>query len=416
MNKTPEPNVQIRTIVDPNPWDTPNTLPKIHPVGAALLALFVAAAALYHPALAPHAAFTAVMQGACILILAALVRSIMVGAVSSVLFLGGYLLGTLLGLEPMTFATAILVWLFAIGIGAFLLTACRSRLLWLVPAAVYAAALVISRDPITAILTLVPFPAMSILAFCITRNRPRVWSICLTSFMFGLCLIFGLSLLHYHTAGTITVSDLFRSLELAREQAIATMLSYEPYTTILERYYKDVDIPIRTIVIAHVEFVFNILPALIIGAFNLLAYAAQLMCIRTYASTGLDKLITRTSQLFVHSILSALIYVVCFVVAIFPGEMTMFSAVTYNLLLILMPGMALIGVYKLVGDLRRGTSKIWLFILIGCAIFQPMMLVFCISFSGALTTLTRPLIARMLLRQGHPPSSDGNDRDENDRR
>ena len=123
------------------------------------------------------------------------------------------------------------------------------------------------------------------------------------------------------------------------------------------------------------------------------------------------ELMTKASQLFVHSILAAIIYVVCFVVAIFPSEMTMFGAVVYNLLLILLPGMALIGVYKLVGDIRRGMSKIWLFILIGCAIFQPMMLVFCISFSGALTTLTRPLIARMLLKQGHPPSDfDGFDK------
>jgi hypothetical protein len=229
--------------------------------------------------------------------------------------------------------------------------------------------------------------------------------------MYGLCLAFVLALSYYCTDGSITFDELFRALELSRQQAIEALLSYEPYTKAMTSLYKDADIPIKMLATAQVEFVFNILPALIIGAFNLLAYAAQLMCVQTYSSAGMAELMTKTSQLFVHSILSAIIYVICFVVAIFPGEMTMFGAVVYNLLIILMPGMALIGVYKLVGDIRRGTSKIWLFILIGCAIFQPMMLVFCISFSGALTTLTRPLIARMLLKQGHPPSDlDGSDK------
>ena len=73
MNKTPEPNVQIRAIVDPNPWDTPKNLPKLHPVGAMLLSLFLIAATLYHPALTPHSAYTVVLLGACILVLAAIV-------------------------------------------------------------------------------------------------------------------------------------------------------------------------------------------------------------------------------------------------------------------------------------------------------------------------------------------------------
>ena len=411
MNKTPEPNVQIRAIVDPNPWDTPDTLPKFHPVGATLLSLFLVAATLYHPALTPHSAYTVVLLGACILVLAAIVRSLMVGIVSTVLFAGGYLLGMLLGADPLTVATPVLASIVAIGIGAFLLTACRSKALYLIPFVVYGAALLISRDYLTAALTLVPFPAMGILAYCIMQNRPRVWSICLTSFMYGLCLVFVLALSYYRTAGSITFAELFRALELSREPAIEALLSYEPYTAAMATLYKDVDVPIRTIATTQLEFVFNILPALIIGACNLLAYTAQLMCVQTYASAGMAELMTKASQLFVHSILSAIIYVVCFVVAIFPSEMTMFGAVVYNLLLILLPGMALIGVYKLVGDIRRGMSKIWLFILIGCAIFQPMMLGFCISFSGALTTLTRPLIARMLLKQGHPPSDfDGSDK------
>ncbi len=403
MNTTPEPNVQIRALPDPNPWETLQNIPKLPAAGTALLSLLVLAATLYHPALTPHSAYTVVLLGACVLVLVALVRSLMVGIASTVLFAGGYLLGMLVGADPLTVATVALASTVAIGIGAFLITTCRSKALYLIPVAVYVAALLLSRDFIIAALTLIPFPAMGILAHCIMRNQGRVWSICLTSFMYGLCLVFGITLWHYHTVGPITMDALFHSLELSRDQAIAALLSYEPYTALLAKTYEGVDISLQTLITAQVEFVFNILPALIIGAFNLIAYTAQLLCVRTYASTGMSKLMTITSQLFVHSILSALLYIVCFIIAIIPSEMTMFGAVVYNLLLILLPGMALIGIYKLVGDIRRGMSKIWLIILIGCAVFQPMMLVFCISFSGALTTLTRPLIARVVHMHGDGP-------------
>jgi hypothetical protein len=68
-----------------------------------------------------------------------------------------------------------------------------------------------------------------------------------------------------------------------------------------------------------------------------------------------------------------------------------------NLLIILLPGMALVGVFKLVSDVKRGISRLWLFVLVACAVFMPYMLLLLIAFSGALTTLTRPLLTRMIL-------------------
>jgi hypothetical protein len=97
----------------------------------------------------------------------------------------------------------------------------------------------------------------------------------------------------------------------------------------------------------------------------------------------------------------------CFVVTLFSGASNMFIAVIHNLLVILLPGMTLVGLFKLASDLKHGISRLWLLVLIGCAIFAPYMLILCISFSGALTTLSRPLVTRMILKNQGKDDHDG---------
>jgi hypothetical protein len=118
-------------------------------------------------------------------------------------------------------------------------------------------------------------------------------------------------------------------------------------------------------------------------------------------------LLSRTAQLFILSVPSAVIYMFCFVVTLFSGASNMFIAVVHNLLIILLPAMTLIGIFKLAGDLKNGVSRLWMLILVGCAIIAPYMLILCISFSGALTTLTRPLITRMILKSQDKDGPDG---------
>ena len=87
----------------------------------------------------------------------------------------------------------------------------------------------------------------------------------------------------------------------------------------------------------------------------------------------------------------------------------MTSAVFENLRLILLPGMCLVGVFKLVADLQRGISKIWIALIIGAALMAPSMLILCVSISGALATLMRPIVAHILLNQPKNDSSDHSD-------
>ena len=97
---------------------------------------------------------------------------------------------------------------------------------------------------------------------------------------------------------------------------------------------------------------------------------------------------------------------ICCIASLFSKDVTLTAAVFENLRLVLLPGMCLVGVFKLGADLQRGVSKLWIAVIIGAAILAPTMLILCVSISGAMATLMRPLIARILLNQQNDPPSD----------
>lgn len=419
MNATPEKkqSIQFKIFADPNPWEAAEPAPKLHPVGCILLALFLIAAAAYNPLNAPPVYFTLPLFFGCLLILFALARCIPAGIVAALFFLGAHSIGTLLMGDGMILGTYVLSAILSIGIGAFLITVCRSKWLIVVPVLAYAAAFLMGGDATMALLALIPFPAMGILAYNTMGNRSRVSSICLTSFMFGLLVAAGGALLLFRTGGSLSWELIVSTLETTREQTIVQLLADETFMSAMTTAFADAGVTIDTIVRTYVELVFNLLPALVVCLFNLIGYTAQLVCVRSYRSVGMPQLETKTARLFVMSALSGLLFLIAGIISIWPGEMTEFGAVVYNLLLILMPGMVLIGVYKLIGDLQHGGSRLWLFLLIGCALFLPYMLIYCIAFSGALAALTRPLLLRMMIKQGvkfPPDETDNRNKDESD--
>ncbi len=417
MNATPRENppIQFKIFSDPNPWEGEKAAPKLHPIGCILLSLFIIAAGAYNPLFTPPAFYTLPLFVVCLLVLFALVRSIPAGIVAAILFLSAHSIGTLTLGDGMPLGTFVLSSIVSIGIGAFLITVCRSKWLLIVPVLAYAAAFAMSRDALLSLLALIPFPAMGILAHNTMGNRSRVSSICLTSFMYGLFVLAGGALLLYRAGVVLSWDFLVDTMSTAREQSIAFLLADETFMTAMQMTFADAGVSADVIIRTYVELIFNVLPALIVCTFNLIGYAAQLMCVRSYRNVGMKELETHTARLFILSAFSGLVFLICGVVSIWPGEMTSFGALCYNLLFILMPGMLIIGVYKLIGDLRQGGSRLWLFILIACALFMPYMLLYCLSFSGALATLTRPLMLRMIAKQGgkFPPDNDNNDGNSN---
>ena len=405
QNPSPLPNVQLRFITDKNPWADGSDIPSLPTAGNILLCLLLVACAAYPIVSAPPQAYTVCLLVALVATLIFVVRSVTVGVLAAVLFFGGCLVG---GLPGGVYTLALMA---TVGIGAFLISTCRSYALAAVPVAAYALSLLLCRDPMLAVLALIPFPAAFILAYNTMQNRSRVSSICLVSAILGVCALFGGALVWYRQNGTIVLSEVVTAAEALRTQFVTVMTSD---ATLMQALQMTLDntgtgIEATALIQSSVELVFNMLPGLAILGLNLISFASQLTCIRTYRGVGMKQLITHTAQIFVLSIPAAILYLVCCIASIFSEDFTLTSAVFENLRLILLPGMCLVGVFKLGADFQRGVSKIWIAVVIGAALLAPSMLILCVSISGAIATLMRPIVARILLSQPKDNSSDHSD-------
>ena len=389
-------------------WETPESIPHLPLPGGILLSLLVVACAVYQLPFSPAPLYTVPLLIACVLALIGVVRSIAVGVAFGALFVCGFAFG---GFSLST-GLALVCPVIVMGLGAYLISTYRSKWLFLLPVLAYACAFALCRDAAMSLISLISFPAAGILAYQTMRHQGRVSVICSTSLLYGLCYVFGYVLLLFLRDGAVSLPELAAQLDALRESTVDTLLQNQAFIDALENTYASVGLKASDVIEPGINLVFNLLPGLLICLVNIMAYTAQLTCVRAYTGTGMKSLASRTAQLFVLSVFSGLVYLFCFVITLFSGASNMFTATVQNLLVILLPGMTLVGVFKLISDVKHGVSRLWLLILIGCAVIMPYMLILCISFSGALTTVTRPLITRMIVKtQGKDGPSDPTDAD-----
>ena len=174
--------------------------------------------------------------------------------------------------------------------------------------------------------------------------------------------------------------------------------------------------PITPSVYIHtvVDMAFRLLPAIAVLAVDLLAYAAQMTCTRTFVATGLSMMATRHARLFILSVPSAIIFLLAGIISLFSSGTTVFSALALNLTVILFPAMCIVGAYKLIADFKARFSPLTLILIIAAVLFAPKLLLFGVAVSGAVTTLIRPLITRLVLEHAREHKGDGSDNDSQD--
>ncbi len=393
MNQTPQqpPRVTIRLVPDPNPWENKSALPHLPLPIVWVLSLLVIAFASYHPLFAPSQVHTAILLTACALCLALVARSITASVFALIFFLFGFLFGGLAG------ATYVVCLLMTVSIGAYLCCVCRSKYLTIIPTASYLTCLVWTQDPLLSLLSLMAFPAALVLSRATMKNDGRVSAITATSFSLGLCLVAGLTLVWCRENAVVSFSSIISALDGVRDEWIAT-LQQPQYTELLQQSLQEqnltLDMEVSLLIRAVIELLF---PALAVIFVNLLCFAAQLICIRSFGSTGMKQLITHSSQLFIMSIPAALIYLICAIACLFLSNQPLVFAVMQNLQLILLPGLCLIGIYKLIADMRKKISPFRVLFLAFIGTCAPFLLVLGLAISGAITTLLRPFITRALL-------------------
>lgn len=428
MNQSTQqnPRVLIRIAPDVNPWDEPDTLPALRLPRRLLLALIVIACAVYPTAAELHPIYTLAMLLVCALAQLVFVRSIMAAVLSLVVLALGSIASVSIGVSALCVLTAL-------SLGAYLITLLRSLRLIALPLAAYAIAFFLCRDPLLAALSLASLPAAGLLAHTTMKNTGRVGVICATSAALGITALVAFSVAFYRLHGEINAEALRTALETFREQAV-THLTDSPLTEALEQFWSWAMeamerltppgrvpsgslaeqwgfVPFDRAAFSAdlVNAAFAALPALLVLTSNFLALSAQTLCHHAYIGSGMSRLATRTAALFVMSVPSAIIFMVCGVITMFTGGESVASAAIHNVTYILFPPMCLIGFFKTVGDLRRQAKPFVIVIIAVAAVIAPYALLLWLALSGAFATLMRPLVTRMIL-EGQQKSDDNDDK------
>ena len=402
MNNSPSPTIKIQVVPDPNPWESKESLPHF-PIPAILVLSFAVLCGALYPALARTFPFLwAPACIVCMLCLVRVVRGLVPKLGISLLFVAGLILRS-----PSLGAILVGI-LTAISLMALLITLTRSPWLLALPIAAYVLAWILCGSYVTALLTLLPFPAAAALAYGTMKNDGRVSVICSTAGALVVSALVALSVYWLRLGNDLTLSSVVTLFDDVR-QGVAALVAASPDTPEINAMMQQAGYPytIEELLDLLISLCMPISPAILIGCCSIVAYLAQLLCVRSYAGCGAPQLMTRSAQLFVLSVPSALIYLFCFFVSLFLKQSSVFSAVLLNLQLILLPGMCIAGAWKLYADYRRRPSTLMLVLLgISLLVASPMLII-CISLSGAFTTLLRPLIARMIAG-GFDPNG-GND-------
>lgn len=397
MNHPPQqsPRVTIKLMPDPNPWDDAAALPRMRLPSLLLLSFVVIACAVFPAAPAPAPLYTLAMLVVCAGAQIIFVRSIGAAVLSAAVFLCGTLGGSLVG------GTTLLCLLTALAFGSFLITVARSPWLMFIPVTAYAVSFLLCGDILTAALSLITLPAAGMLAYTTMKNSGRVGVICATSFMFGLLCLFAFAIGYYRQSGALSFSGIMQTLAQVREELIVTLQQdeyMERLRQMLAEQSSSEQPDMTALVRTAVELVFNLLPAIAVLLCNLIALAAQTLCNRTYIGSGMPAYVTQSSQLFIMSIPSAVLFFICAPVSLFTLGSTMATAVMLNIAVILLPPMCIVGFFKTVADLHRHASPFTVLLLVAGIICAPGALILCLAISGALTTIVRPIIAHMLLK------------------
>ncbi len=294
--------------------------------------------------------------------------------------------------------------LFAVGLGSVLLAVSpRKALVWfpLVPMGAFALSLAVTRDPLTALVCLTPFPAAIALAQG-TRTAAaredglsRVGVICLTSLALGASVAAVAAVLFYRALGTLEISAILEWLDKGRTLLTDTLVSMEltiPSAT-------GEEIPVDAAYAENlVNQAFNLIPALAVVSINILSTLSQMIQHAALSAFGYGESVSDRVRLFAMSAISGAVFLIGYVTVWISGTdaSTLVGTVAENVVLILQPGLALCGLLRFMAFLTarrgRGGCGCLLFIILPILLFSaPVVL----AFYEAISLTVGRLISRL---------------------
>jgi len=410
MNYPPLPNLRVKVVTEKNPWEDPASLPVMPGAGAFLMCLVCLVSAVYPVLMASHPSLWWLPLALLSILYLRINHTPYGWFLLAVAFLGGTLVG------GPSFGSALVCLISTVVITALLHTTTRHPLLVCLPIVAYAAACLISRDPLLSLLALPAFPAAYVLGRSIMKNEGRVASISACAIMLGTVFLLFAAILWRVSGAEMSPDALAAYFGRLHEEILNTALTDPDFKTVLS-LLDTTEVPLADLLSQTLTLLLLLTPAILMVLLMAIAYAAQYLCVMSYGALGMKQLCTLVSRRFIMSILSAVLFIVCSIAALFPADrVTMLLALANNLWLLLFPGMLIVGFWSLYASFRARPAPLMLVLALIAAVLMPSILLIFVALSGATTTLTRPLLLRMAaLMQAEGDKGSDSDQSDNDR-
>jgi len=270
---------------------------------------------------------------------------------------------------------------------AYLLTLVKHfYLVFLIPAIGFGISYAVSGDWRLSLLSLAFVPAGILLAIATVGAKPRTTAICFTAAGFLLSLLTLIAVWVYLQTGGLGRGHFLAVIEGIKN---AVMQQIEPIREEIFALAKESQNPAamqlaETFAAMYSEEtivqMMRLVPAVAVVACSILAFNAQLLLGMNYFTTGLGELVPKQARIFTMSLTAAVLYCASFLLLVFMPTGSLAAAVTQNVSLILMPGLALLGIRGLAVSFSkaRGGMRVFLILFVGAMLCCSSELIFYI--------------------------------------
>lgn len=265
---------------------------------------------------------------------------------------------------------------FTVSEGSFLLAVqSKSKLaaLPIIPLLAYGITAALSMDFVASLTVLIPWPAAWVLAIGTRRSAAsesgpnRVGVICSTSLTLGVTAVAFLALALYRGLGTLEPAVLMKAVEALREELILGIHAQplpDGLTPELAEQWEEL------LAYANVEntvnSIFNLLPAICTVTTFIFVTLCQSIQHATLRAFGMGEYVSNRVRAFEMSLISCILFLVAYLMVMGESESvsTLTGTVAQNIVIILLPGLALAGLLRLTGNMvRKGSQNM------GCLFF-----------------------------------------------
>ena len=243
----------------------------------------------------------------------------------------------------------------------------------IIPLLAYSITAALSMNFLASLTVLLPWPAAWVLAIGTRRSAAsddgpnRVSVICSTSLTLGLTTAALLTLALYQGLGTLEPTVLMEAVEELRQELILgihTQPLPEGLTPELAEQWKEM------LEYANVEntvnSIFNLLPAICTVTAFIFVTLCQSIQHATLRSFGMGECVSNRVRAFEMSLISCVLFLLAYIIVLGESESvsTLMGTVAQNVVIILLPGLALAGLLRLTGNMvRKGKQNM------GCLFF-----------------------------------------------